>query len=760
MLRTRIYYRVKPFIPTAIRTAVRRTVAARLRSRVGDVWPIMPGSERPPVNWPGWPEGKKFAFVLTHDVEGTTGLNKCRALMRLEQEFGLRSSFNFIPEGPYRVPATLRDELRKNGFEVGVHDLKHDGSLYRSKREFSQSAARINRYLSDWNASGFRSGFMLHNLDWLHEIDIAYDASTFDTDPFEPQPEGRNTVFPFWMPRPSRSEDPSLNGRVAGYVELPYTLPQDSTLFLLLRENSPEIWLRKLDWLAKHGGMALVNIHPDYIDFSSGRAERTTYPLTHVRELLKYVCTKYADQFWNPLPNELSNWFRCGHEPKPAVEPQVARPSAPKSPRVVYAPNLAGKRAAVLLYSYYPADPRPRRAAEALASRGMQVDLICLRENEADQRNEEVNGVRVLRLPWRKTRDSKLAYIRQYGTFIAGCFGLLTARSFKQRYDLVHVHNMPDVLVFAAIVPKLLGARIILDLHDPMPELMMSIYNVPEAHRAVAWLKAFERWSIRFADLVFTPNVAFRKLFISRGAPETKIEIVMNSPQEEIFDSAAFGRSDQSTRMPSTRVPAAAGQNGSRHVQPTQTQTFYLMYHGSLVHRHGLDIAVRALAEVRHTLPFVQLDIFGYRTDYLDSVLNLAKKLGLDDVVAYHGAKPQTEIARNILQCDLGIIPNRYSPFTDLNFPTRIFEYLAMNRPVIAPSTQGIRDYFPDDALIYFNPDLVDSLAKSIRWVWENPREVREIVERGRAIYRRHLWKDEEANLREAVAALVSLVED
>src|SRR5882724_11082390 len=136
MLRNRIYYRVKPFVPQSLRSAVRRRLASRLRDSVSDVWPIMPGSERPPEAWPGWPNGKKFAVVLTHDVEGRVGLEKCRALMELELARGFRSSFNFIPEGGYTVPPELREELVRNGFEVGIHDLKHDGRLFASRREF------------------------------------------------------------------------------------------------------------------------------------------------------------------------------------------------------------------------------------------------------------------------------------------------------------------------------------------------------------------------------------------------------------------------------------------------------------------------------------------------------------------------------------------------------------------------------------------------------------------------------------------------
>ena len=118
-------------------------------------------------------------------------------------EFGFRSSFNFIPEGDYRVPAALRAWLTDRGFEVGVHDLHHDGKLYSSRDEFRRKAHRINSYLKEWNAVGFRSGFMLHNLNWIRDLDIQYDASTFDTDPFEPQPDGVDTIFPFWVSRPS-----------------------------------------------------------------------------------------------------------------------------------------------------------------------------------------------------------------------------------------------------------------------------------------------------------------------------------------------------------------------------------------------------------------------------------------------------------------------------------------------------------------------------------------------------------------------------
>jgi hypothetical protein len=312
MLRNRIYYWLKPFVPQSIRTAIRRQLAKRLRENIGAVWPIMPGSERPPENWPGWPEGKKFAFVLTHDVESRIGLSRCRSLMQLELDLGFRSSFNFVPEGSYRVPADLREELTAMGFEVGIHDLKHDGHLFRSYRGFKRRAARINNYAREWDALGFRSAFMLRNLDWLHDLDVQYDASTFDIDPFEPQPQGRHTIFPFWVPNPNgssmKTQRSAFNPPSRGYVELPYTLPQDFTLFVLLQETTPEIWMRKLDWIAQHGGMALVDVHPDYLCFDEATAAPREYPVAHYKSFLEYVSQHYRGAFWNTTPKEVAQF--------------------------------------------------------------------------------------------------------------------------------------------------------------------------------------------------------------------------------------------------------------------------------------------------------------------------------------------------------------------------------------------------------------------------------------------------------------------
>ncbi len=296
-------------MPQTVRTAVRRHFAQRVRYRVENTWPIMPGSEQVPDDWSGWPGGKKFALVLTHDVEGQVGLARCQNLMQVERDFGFRSSFNFVPEGKYLVPDALREELAQDRFEVGVHDLKHDGRLFQSYRDFLGKATRINHYIDKWKAVGFRSGFMLHNLNWLHELNIEYDLSTFDTDPFEPQPEGRHTIFPFWIKRPLTSN--GAGTREKGYSELPYTLPQDSTLFLLLRERSIDIWKRKVDWIAERGGMMLLNTHPDYMALGGKPSSSWEYPAAFYKEFLDYVRSKYESEYWHALPREVASFVRA-----------------------------------------------------------------------------------------------------------------------------------------------------------------------------------------------------------------------------------------------------------------------------------------------------------------------------------------------------------------------------------------------------------------------------------------------------------------
>ena len=230
------------------------------------------------------------------------GQKKCHDLIALEETLNFRSSFNFVPER-YPVDPGLLNVLVNKGFEIGVHGLNHDGKLYKSRKIFNERAIKINNYLRDWNAVGFRSPAMHHNLEWLHELNIEYDASTFDTDPFEPQPDGVGTIFPFRVSGKSGHK---------GYIELPYTLPQDFTLFVLMREKTIDIWKKKLDWIAENGGMALLNTHPDYMHFGNGKPGLEEYTTDYYAELLEYIKDKYNGRYWHVLPKEIAHYWNSG----------------------------------------------------------------------------------------------------------------------------------------------------------------------------------------------------------------------------------------------------------------------------------------------------------------------------------------------------------------------------------------------------------------------------------------------------------------
>lgn len=303
-LRNRIFYSIRPLLPRRLQLFVRRTYIRLTAPRFSGVWPIDPVSGGAPENWPGWPEGKRFAFVLTHDVEKEKGLSRVKELTKIEMACGFRSSFNFVAKG-YETDREILESLRKNGFEIGVHGVYHDGKMFSSYTIFKERAVIVNQCLADWGGVGFRAPSMHHNLKWLSELDIEYDASTFDTDPFEPQPDGARTIFPFWC-------NGALGGK--GFVELPYTLPQDFTPFILLKQQSNDLWKRKLDWIVEKGGMALLNSHPDYMSFTGNHPGFEEYPVELYRDFLKYVQEQYSGEYWHALPWQVAEFVRGWRE--------------------------------------------------------------------------------------------------------------------------------------------------------------------------------------------------------------------------------------------------------------------------------------------------------------------------------------------------------------------------------------------------------------------------------------------------------------
>jgi peptidoglycan/xylan/chitin deacetylase (PgdA/CDA1 family) len=231
-----------------------------------------------------WPENFRYVLVLTHDIESNIGQKFVRAVADLEESFGFRSSFNFVPEG-YPIDINLVDELRQRGFEIGIHGLTHDGKLFNSRKKFERSAEKINSYLKSLGAVGFRAPLTIRNPEWMQALNIEYDLSFFDTDPFEPIPGGAMSIWPFLL---------------GHFVELPYTLVQDYTLTDVLKEHTPNLWLKKIEFIRQHCGMALLNSHPDYLNAPSRLNIYSSF-LRTMRE---------KDDYWHALPREVAQWWR------------------------------------------------------------------------------------------------------------------------------------------------------------------------------------------------------------------------------------------------------------------------------------------------------------------------------------------------------------------------------------------------------------------------------------------------------------------
>lgn len=681
MILNRLYYVVKPYVPWRVRAALRRYLARRARAASAGVWPIDEAAAAPPPNWPGWPGGKRFAVVMTHDVEGRKGLARVRRLMELERSYGFRSSFNFVPEGDYRVPADLRAHIDREGFEIGIHGLYHDGKLYNSKARFAARAARIRQYAESWGACGFRSPFMHHKLSWLHELGMEYDASTFDTDPFEPQPDGVQTIFPFWVP--------GENG--GGYVELPYTLVQDFSLLVIQGDPTPEVWLRKADWVAKHGGMVLLNCHPDYMCFE-GAKQRDEVSIAFYEELLRRLRDKYAGDYWQALPREVARYYRASLQPE--------------------ARNTR-KKVCMVTYSSYENDNRVRRYAESLVARGDQVDVVALSGGPYPNGTEVISGVTAHRIQ-RRERDEHhvLTYLYRLLRFLALSSAFVVAAHRHKRYDLIHVHNIPDFMVFAAWFPKMLGVKVILDIHDIVPELYASKFKASLGSPLIRMLKRIEKLSMAFADHVIVSNHIWHGKLVERSVAKEKCSVFVNHVDTEIFFPRERTRDDG---------------------------RFVVIFPGSFQWHQGLDIAIQAMGLVREHVPAAELHIYGGGHE-AEALMQLTRQLKLEDVVLFRGSAPLEEIATLIANADVGVVPKRADSFGNEAYSTKIMEFMSQGVPVVASRTRIDTFYYDESEVLFFPSGDVRALADAIVEVSRNPELRERLRAAGGRYVQRHGW--------------------
>ena len=724
MFLTRVYYTLKPFIPLRMRLALRRHHVRRILRRHRAVWPINESAGAVPEGWPGWPDRKRFAVVLTHDVEGSKGVARVKQLAALEMELGFRSCFNFIPEGEYSVPAELREWLVDNGFEIGVHDLHHDGKLYSSEKTFANNAKRINRYLDEWNAVGFRSGFMLHNLEWLHQLEILYDASTFDTDPFEPQPDAANTIFPFWVPRASQSsfinhvsaeaggakEDhpSSRNQPGSGYIELPYTLPQDSTLFFLLHEKSIDVWIKKLEWIVEKRGMALLNVHPDYTSFDDKVRPGVEFSAERYREFLQHLRNRFVGQYWHALPREIARFSASFRPHRPTRNP---------------------KNICMLAFTSYQGDARVVRYAQTLRRRGDHVDVIAYAPQAGVLGEDDIDGVKLFKIQRRyhHRKEGAVPYLLPLIEFFLRSCIFLTMRHCHRRYDLIHVHNIPEFLVFAAWLPKLSGARILLDIHDLVPELFISKFTRGKQSILGPLLKTIESASCRFADHVIISNHLWRDKLVSRSVPNEKCSVFFNNIDPDLF------------------FP---------HPRTRRDQRKIVIFPGSLQWHQGVDIAINAFPRVLERCPDAEFHIYG-GAGIIEELKALVGQLRLEKKVLFCGTVSVKEIPALVANADLGVVPKRANSFGNEAYSTKIMEFMSQGIPVVISRTAIDTYYFDESHVRFCESGDVEAFAEAIIELLTNETLRKQMVKSADTYVARNHWGNKKQEYLDLVDGLI-----
>jgi glycosyltransferase involved in cell wall biosynthesis len=736
----KIYYWSRPIMPVPVRSILQRI---KLRGQLKNSFPKWPvdrsvdllfesvmiaairanGGRPIPFIW-FWPEGKQAAFILTHDVEARAGKAFCTSLMNIDDEYGFKASFQIVPEHRYPVEAEFLQHFRDRNFEICVHDLNHDGSLYRERSEFRRRAQLINKYCKEFRAEGFRSGALYRNLLWYGDYQFSYDMSVPNVAHLDPQSGGCCTLMPYFI------------GRI---LEIPVTTTQDYSLFHILFEHSIDLWKQQLRTIVQGHGLISIIIHPDYV-IEPEQQQMFRDLLSHVREL----CS--TRNIWATVPSKINSWWRQRDEMKLVSGPEgwqitgegsnaaqvayaslvddslaysffppqdsvhtlspvssstaapFATPSIDASTLVIpnetsgtlhtRSPAMSPRRSlrvAMVSYSFYEADNRVLRYASTLAKRGDHVDIFALR-GEGRPAEEEMDGVHVHRLQRRILNEkNRFSYAWRICQFLARATMQVAKYELKNHYDLLHIHSVPDFIIFSGLLPKLRGTPLILDIHDILPEFYASKFASGDRSGFFRVLVGVERVSCRFANHVIIANDIWRERLLSRGLSPDKCTALLNSPDRSIFS-----------------------RSGNEH---PRNGGFLMLYPGSLSWHQGLDIAIRAFAKISKFAPQAEFHIYGDGSSKQE-LLALVKDLGVESQVRMAHARSLREIAQIMETADLGIVPKRNDGFGNEAFSTKTLEFMAMGVPVVVSETMVDRYYFDDSVVKFFRSGDEDDLAR------------------------------------------------
>ena len=385
---------------------------------------------------------------------------------------------------------------------------------------------------------------------------------------------------------------------------------------------------------------------------------------------------------------------------------------------------MSNKRIAMVAYTHYQTDPRCRREATLAAGDGWDVHFYALAK-DGTPRTSQVEGITLHELGMPRYRgESSSAYVLSYLRFLWLASLKVQNHHLKSRFQVVHVNTMPDFMVLTALLPRLFGAKVILDIHDVMPEIYMTKFRVPASHWKIRLIKFMEVMSTRLAHKVLTAEHPKGELLVEHGVPRDKVQVLLNLPDDSLF-VPQFILADQELRRPATDPGCA----------------FRLIYHGTLAHRLGLDNAVGALDLIRDEIPGATLQMFG-DGDHLPDLHKQVEASGLQKRVWFSdGYKPIEEVIPAIKAAHLAVIPTRHEISTDFMLPTKLLEYLAFGIPAVFTPTKTVKHYFGEDHPLYIHDPTPEETARKIRWVRENYAEAKKLAaELQERWYSRYYW--------------------
>ncbi len=386
-------------------------------------------------------------------------------------------------------------------------------------------------------------------------------------------------------------------------------------------------------------------------------------------------------------------------------------------------------RVCMVAYTIYPADTRIRREAEALVQRGDEVEIVCP-DVAAFQGRRSLAGVKIHPvMNFDYSRDERpIAYLQRYLSFLVAATFKVLRLHLRRRFDVIHVHTMPDFLVFSALGPRLLGAKVVLDVHDLMPELYTSKFGLPESHRIIRFIRGVEKLSIRFADRAVAVHHPHLEALIAHGNRPDKFIVLMNLPDPALF-------------KPRQTVPACS--------------KFILIYHGMVGSRNGLDVAVRAVARASNEVDDLELHIIG-DGDYFPEIRRLVDELGMAEHVRLEqGVVPVEQLLPAVHAASAGIVPIIDDPFTRFMLPVKLLEYVAVGIPVIASSTATIRSYFDETMIALCTPGDPDDLATEILHLRNDHARRQKLSAAALAFSEQHTWEREKHKYYDLIDSLV-----